>query len=125
MLQPGRLRTLLGAGGLVGALLSGPTLAAAVPDFGNPHGHFYVPPAGRQVNTGHPDHVIGNGTPASCTSAAVVREVAAGGIITFSCGPKPVTILMTSTASVNKTRRSVVVDGGGLITLSGGGKRRI
>ena len=99
--------------------------ASVVPDFGNPKGHVYVPPAGRAVDTRHPDHVIGNGTPASCTSAAVVRDVAAGGIIAFNCGPKPVTIVMTTTASVVKTRRLVVFDGGGLVTLSGGGKRRI
>jgi hypothetical protein len=96
-----------------------------VPDFGNPHGHFSVPPAGRAVNTSHPNHVIGNGRPASCTSSAVVRDVAAGGIITFNCGPEPVTIVMTATASVIKTQRLVVLDGRGLITLSGGGKRRI
>jgi len=99
--------------------------ASAVPEFGNPQGHFDVPVAGRAVDARHPNHVIGNGTPAGCTSAAVVRDVAAGGIIAFNCGPKPVTILMTKTASVIKTRRLVVLDGGGLITLSGGGKRRI
>jgi hypothetical protein len=101
------------------------TRAAGLPDFGNPAGHFYVPPAGRAVNTSHPNQVIGHGTPASCTSAAVVRAVAAGGIITFSCGPKPVTIVMTATAQVIKTRHTVVLDGGGLVTLSGGGRRRI
>ena len=93
--------------------------------FGNPSGHFPVPPAGRAANTTHPNHVIGHGTPASCTSAAVVRAVAAGGIIKFSCGPKPVTILMRTTAVVPKTRHLVVLDGGGLVTLSGGGQRRI
>lgn len=96
-----------------------------VPDFGNPKAHFYVPPAGRAVNTRHPNHVIADGRSASCTSAAVVRDVAAGGIITFNCGPKPVTIVMTTTARVIKTRRLVVLDGGGRVTLSGGGKRRI
>ncbi len=130
------LGVLVGAGGLVAALTIGHGVtpataapaphattaavrtasAAVVPDFGNPKGHFYVPPAGRAVDTRHPNHVIGNGRPASCTSAAVVRDVAAGGIITFNCGPKPVTIVMTSTASVIKTRRLVVLDGGGLIT---------
>ncbi|HEX4035045.1 MAG TPA: hypothetical protein VHX66_11430 [Solirubrobacteraceae bacterium] len=99
--------------------------ASLVPDFGNPGGHAGVPAAGRAVDTGHPDHVIGNGTPASCTSAAVVRDVAAGGIITFNCGPKPVTIVMTATARVIKTRRLVVLDGGGLVTLSGNSRRRI
>jgi len=43
-----------------------------------------VPPAGQPVNTTHPDYVIGDGTPASCTSQAVVEAVAAGGVITFS-----------------------------------------
>jgi hypothetical protein len=99
--------------------------APVITTFGNPDGHFPVPAAGRAVETTHPDHVIGNGRPASCTSAAVVRAVAAGGIITFDCGSKPVTIVMTSTATVVKTRPLVVLDGGGLITLSGGGKRRI
>jgi hypothetical protein len=139
------LGALVGAGGLVGAVTiahgvtpaaAAPaprattaavqtTSAAVVPDFGNPKAHFYVPPAGRAVNTRHPNHVIGDGRSASCTSAAVVRDVAAGGIITFNCGPKPVTIVMTTTARVIKTRRLVVLDGGGRVTLSGGGKRRI
>jgi hypothetical protein len=101
------------------------TAATVVPDFGNPNGHFSVPRAGLAVDTRHPNHVIGNGRPASCTSAAVVRDVAAGGIITFNCGSEPVTIMMTSTAGVIKTRRLVVLDGGGLVTLSGDGRRRI
>jgi hypothetical protein len=132
---------LVGAGALVGALTIGlaatpatatlaktavvGTTSATVPDFGNPEGHFYVPPAARAATTTRPDHVIGNGRPASCTSAAVARDVATGGFITFNCGPKPVTIVMTSTATVIKTRHLVVLDGGGLITLSGAGKRRI
>ena len=92
---------------------------------GNPAGHVPVPPAGRAVNTSHPDHVIGRGTPAGCTSAAVVRAVAQGGVITFDCGPKPVTITMTATAKVVNTSHRVVLDGGGKVTLSGGGKIRI
>jgi hypothetical protein len=77
------------------------------------------------VDTSRPDRVIGNGTPASCTSAAVVLAVAKGGITTFNCGKKAVTILMTATANVAKTEHLVVLDGGGLVTLSGGGVRRI
>jgi hypothetical protein len=96
-----------------------------LPDFGNTSGHAAVPQAGAAVNTSHPDRVIGAGTPASCTSAAVVRAVARGGVITFSCGPKPVTITMTATAKVVNTSHQVVLDGGGLVTLSGGGKRQI
>jgi hypothetical protein len=72
-----------------------------------------------------PTRVIGSGTPRSCTSAAVVAAVRAGGRIRFSCGPKPVTIRMRATAKVLNTRREVVIDGGGSVTLSGGGKRRI
>jgi hypothetical protein len=97
----------------------------ALPTAGNPAGEATVPPAGQAVATSHPDHVIGNGTPASCTSAAVVAAVAAGGVITFSCGPDPVTITMTATATVANTGHLVVLDGGGKVTLSGGGTTQI
>ncbi len=99
--------------------------APRLPDFGNPDGHASVPRAGAAVNTSQPDHVVGTGTSASCTSAAVVKAVARGGIITFSCGPKPVTITMTATAKVRNTSHQVVLDGGGLVTLGGGGQRQI
>jgi hypothetical protein len=92
---------------------------------GNPHGHAYVPPAGRAAKSSNPDHVVGSGTAASCTSAAVVSAVAEGGTITFNCGRKPVTITMTVTAKVVNTSHQVVLDGGGRVTLSGGGKIRI
>jgi hypothetical protein len=69
--------------------------------------------------------VVGQGTPASCTSAAVVAAVRAGGTISFSCGPKPVTITMRDTAEVSNTTPMVTIDGGGKVTLSGAGARRI
>jgi hypothetical protein len=69
--------------------------------------------------------VVGTGTPASCTSQAVVDAVARGGIITFSCGPEPVTIVMAATAKVVNTSPVVVLDGGGKVTLSGADQRRI
>ncbi|HEY2520064.1 MAG TPA: hypothetical protein VGJ19_08130, partial [Streptosporangiaceae bacterium] len=84
-----------------------------------------VPAAGQPVSIAHPDHVIGDGTAASCTSQAVVDAVAAGGVITFSCGPKPVTITMDTTAKVRNTSAEVVLDGQGKVTLSGAGARRI
>jgi hypothetical protein len=84
-----------------------------------------VPADAKPVDTSHPTRVVGDGTPASCTSAAVVAAVAAGGIITFSCGPAPVTITMTATAKVRNAVPRIVLDGGGKVTLSGGGKRRI
>jgi hypothetical protein len=93
---------------------------------GNPDGSYPVPAAAQEVDTSIPDIVIGNGSPQSCTSQAVVNAVAQGGIITFDCGPDPVTIVMTQTAKVfNDTGPEIVIDGGGLVTLSGGGNRRI
>jgi predicted outer membrane repeat protein len=105
----------LGSAGLAAAAAHAARGARPVP----------VPAAGRPVNTSHPNHVIGHGTPAECTSAAVVAAVRAGGIIRFSCGPNPVTITMRATAKVRNTTGRVVLDGGGLVTLSGGGRRRI
>ncbi|HEX5193032.1 MAG TPA: hypothetical protein VFW09_09530 [Solirubrobacteraceae bacterium] len=71
------------------------------------------------------DRVIGRGTPAGCTSAAVVAAVRHGGVIRFDCGPAPVTIHMHATAKLVNTSRRVVIDGGGLVTLSGDRRRRI
>ncbi|MEV1156554.1 hypothetical protein AB0J27_14270 [Micromonospora chokoriensis] len=93
---------------------------------GNPNGKASVPAEGRAVDTSKPTRTIGTGTPASCTSAAVVKAVAAGGVITFNCGPAPVTIKMAATAKVrNANGPKVVLDGGGTVTLSGQGQRRI
>ena len=102
------------------------TTTTRAPNWGNPDGHAAIPTEARAVDTSHPTRVIGTGTPQSCTSAAVVAAVGAGGIITFSCGPDPVTITMAATAKVrNANGPRVVLDGGGLVTLSGDGKRRI
>ncbi|MEV4479856.1 hypothetical protein [Micromonospora coxensis] len=105
-----------------------PSPSRAVPAFtaGNPDGRAAVPAEARAVDTSRPTRTVGTGTPASCTSAAVVKAVAAGGIITFDCGPAPVTIRMTATAKVrNRVGGRVVLDGGGKVTLFGGGERRI
>jgi hypothetical protein len=74
-----------------------------------------VPAGGRPLDTSHPSRVVGRGTPASCTPAAVVAAVRAGGIIRFSCGAGPVTIRMNATAKVMNTSREVVLDEGGLV----------
>ncbi len=97
----------------------------AVLHAGNPSGGVAVPVAGRAASTAHPDHVIGHGSPAGCTSAAVVAAVAAGGVITFDCGAAPVTITLSRTAKLVNAHPDVVLDGGGKVTLSGGGRRRI
>jgi hypothetical protein len=99
----------------VAVLGTAPAAAAAVP----------VPPEARAVRTAHPDRWVGHGSARSCTSRAVVRAVAKGGIIRFRCGPKPVRIVMKQTAKVVNTSRRIVLDGRGNVTLSGGGKRRI
>ena len=93
---------------------------------GNPNGSAFVPAEARAVDTSQPTTVIGNGTAGSCTAQAVVDAVATGGVITFDCGPDPITIPMTQTARVfNNAIPDVVIDGGGLVTLSGMGERRI
>jgi S-layer homology domain len=96
------------------------------PPIGNADGNSPVPIDGRAESISNPDTVVGNGTPASCTSQAVVAAVAQGGTIIFNCGPDPVLIEMTATAQVfNDADPDVVIDGGGLVTLSGMGQRRI
>src|SRR5262249_54796047 len=61
-----------------------PAVSSPGPSAGNPNGKAIVPAEAQPVDTSHPTRVIGTGTPASCTSAAVVAAVAAGGIVTFS-----------------------------------------
>jgi hypothetical protein len=107
---------------LSGVLLA---LALALPVSATPGEPVAVPKEARAVDTSHPDRWVGDGTAASCTSRAVVRAVAKGGTIRFRCGPDPVTIEMRQTARVDNTSKRVVIDGGGLVTLSGGGERRI
>lgn len=93
---------------------------------GNPSGRATVPAEARAVDTSKPTRVVGNGSPGSCTSEAVVSAVGAGGIITFNCGPEPVTITMKATAKIkNAQGAKIVLDGGGKVTLSGEGRRRI
>jgi len=72
-----------------------------------------------------PDRVVGDGTPDSCTSAAFLSAVTAGGVITFNCGPNPKVITLTQTAKVRNSTRKLVIDGGGKVTLSGGDANRI
>jgi hypothetical protein len=73
-----------------------------------------LPSGAQAVNVSNPTKVIGSGTPASCTFAALKTAVAAGGIITFNCGTNPVTSTMNLPISLN-----TVIDGGGRVTLDG------
>lgn len=95
------------------------------PPAGNPSGHYLVPSEAAAVNVSSPDHVVGSGTPVSCTVDAVIQAVAKGGKITFNCGINPLTITLNRPAKVFNDKPDVVIDGGGLVTLSGGGTSRI
>ena len=66
--------------------------------------------------------VVGNGTPGSCTESALNSALAGGGSVTFNCGANPKTITVTSQKTINA---DTTIDGGGLITLSGGNSTRI
>jgi len=74
------------------------------------------------VDTTTPDHVVGDGTPASCTEAALRAAVSAGGVITFACGAAPATIVVTSALTPTA---DTVLDGGQVVTISGGDTTRI
>jgi hypothetical protein len=108
------------------AVSAAPAEAALLPIAGNAAGSCTVPPEAAAVDTGIPDHVIGDGTPESCSADAVIETVALGGKITFDCGPNPIEITLDRPAKVfNDAAPEVVIDGGGLVTLSGGGTTRI
>ncbi len=109
-----------------GSTTTPPTNPQDGPPAGYADGHAIVPAAGQAEDVSSPTTVIGTGTPASCTGDAFVAAVAKGGIITFNCGPDPVTIVLTSTAKVfNDKGTQLVIDGGNKVTLSGGGTTRI
>ena len=117
-----------GSGGSAGQIENPLENPHSGPPAGNPSGDcsLGIPNDALPVDVSSPDRVIGDGTPASCTSEAVVSAVALGGIITFDCGPDPVVIEMTETAKiVNDTGPEIVIDGGGKVALSGGGQHRI
>ncbi len=58
----------------------------------------------------------------ACTEVGLDAALAAGGTATFSCaGATTITVSATKTISVSGT----VLDGGGLLTISGGGVRRV
>jgi hypothetical protein len=89
-----------------------------------------VPADGQAADVSQPTNVVGDGTPASCTAAALDAAVQKAGVITFDCGPTPVTITLTQQIRVNNVGGAdklgdTVIDGGGKVTLSGGNQTRI
>lgn len=96
------------------------------PAAGNPDGKCQVPSDAGLEDVSQPKTVVGTGTPESCTAKGFIDAVAKGGVITFDCGSAPHTITLSEPAKVfNDAANQVVIDGGGLITLSGAGKTRI
>ncbi|MDH5672588.1 MAG: hypothetical protein OEZ06_10595 [Myxococcales bacterium] len=116
-----------GAGGSGSAVVDNPlTDPLDGPPAGNPDGTCAVPAEAGLEDVSNPTTVVGSGTPESCSAEAFIDAVAGGGVITFDCGPDPVTITLDRPAKVvNDTGPKIVIDGGGLITLSGGGTTRI
>ncbi len=104
---------------------------------GNPDGTASIPLAAQEATTSAPDHVVGTGTAASCTSEALASAVRGGGVVTFNCGASPLTINLTQTLMLCNTDtcqhpwqggtpvERLVVDGGNLITISGQDQRGI
>jgi len=101
------------------------TPAVPFPVTGNPNGHDSVPAEASAEDISTPDHVIGTGTPESCTADAFINAVALGGKITFNGGTNPFTIALNRPAKVFNNKPDIVIDGGGLVTLSGAGATRI
>ncbi len=65
--------------------------------------------------------VVGTGTAASCTEAALAAALSGGGLITFNCGGAAIITLTSQQLIVLDT----TIDGAGLITLSGGVTTRL
>ncbi len=76
------------------------------------------------ASTSNPTTVVGTGTAASCTESALDAALTKGGVVTFSCGAAPATITVTKTIEL-PTTLDTVIDGGGTITIDGGGAVRI
>ncbi|SKC23445.1 hypothetical protein [Alkalitalea saponilacus] len=96
------------------------------PAAGNPEGNYPVPQHAGPEDVSNPDHIIGNGTPESCTEEDFIKAVAQGGTIVFNGGEEPFTLYLTQPAKIfNNAKPDIVIDGGGLVTLSGSGKTRI
>jgi hypothetical protein len=93
---------------------------------GNPNGSCSagIPTKLQSVTISQPDRIVGTGTAASCTFAALQAAVTAGGLITFNCGATPVTIPVTATLKV-PSNKNTVIDGNRKITLDGGGAVQI
>jgi parallel beta helix pectate lyase-like protein len=76
------------------------------------------------TNTAWATAVVGTGTAASCTDAALNAALAGGGLVTFDCGG-PATIDVSTGTGTKTITADTTIDGGGLITISGGSSVRV
>jgi hypothetical protein len=67
-----------------------------------------------------PTQVVGDGTSGSCTEAALDAALANVGRIVFSCGTAQIDLSSTKVIAAG-----TIIDGGGAITLNGGGDKRL
>ena len=65
--------------------------------------------------------IVGDGTPGSCTEAALDTALTGGGAVTFACGDDPVTIQITSEKII---ALETTMNGAGRITLDANGSTR-
>jgi hypothetical protein len=108
------------------AIIFPPVNPEGGPPAGNPDGTAPVPFEADLEDVSNPDHIIGDGTPESCGAESFIDAVAQGGTIVFDCGPDPITLTLSRPAKVfNDANPDIVIDGGGLVSLSGGGRIRI
>ena len=92
-----------------------------------------IPPEGVPADVSHPTSVVGTGDPTTCTFESLTAAVTKGGIVTFDCGPDPITLFVQQTLKPPMSNGYLpdakpfhtVVDGGGLVTLTGGGNIRL
>ena len=103
--------------------VSGATMAQAEASVIPPATPICTPPIAA-ANTAGVAASVGNGTPQSCTEAALRAAIASHTTVTFNCGALPATIAISRTIDV-PSDRNIVIDGANKITLDGGGRTRI
>jgi hypothetical protein len=102
--------------------MSGAPDASGEPDAGPPPPTGPCDPPESAPDTSNPTTVVGTG-PGTCTEGDLAAAAASGGVITFDCGASA-TIHVSQTIDL-PTDVDTVIDGGGRVTLDGGGGVRI
>ena len=106
----------------VGDTSVGPLDGSSIPDAPALPASLACTPPIALKDVSSPTTIVGQGNHV-CTEAAVAAAVHKGGIITFDCGG-PATIALTA-ALAPPTTTDTTIDGGGTVTLDGGGSTRI